>query len=246
VANRLVVSPDGSQFGFFAATGEVWLGDPATGALTTFPASEKRDLLSMALARDGRLLLCYLDRTLDVWDTATPALLDRRQIGHAPGAWPTATSRDGRLVAVCCAHILLLYDVDALAPRFEQTSDREEFYSVAVSPDNGMLAARLSDGSIALFDATTGERTALISVHQHWVDSLSFSPDGRTLASAGHGGVLRLWHLATREELFVVRRLDSNGYVDIDFSPDGRRLAAAAGDRDGHGHVFVWSAGSPP
>jgi hypothetical protein len=55
------------------------------------------------------------------------------------------------------------------------------------------------------------------------------------------GGSLRLWHVATREELFSVRRLDSGGHLHIDFSPDGRRLAAATGDRDAHGHVFVWS-----
>ncbi|HEX7448957.1 MAG TPA: protein kinase [Pirellulales bacterium] len=240
----LVVSPDGGRFAFFGAAREVWLGNAATGELGTFRASEKRDLQSMALARDGRLLLWYLDHTLDVWDTATQTLLDRRHIGHAPGSLPPATSGDGRLVAVGCNQVLLLYDVDALAPRFEQTCTGQAFFSVALSPDKRMLAAGMSDGSIALYDAATGTRTAMVTGHQHWVDSMVFSPDGRTLASADRGGVLRLWHLATREELAVVRRLDSNGFVDVDFSPDGRTLAASTTDRDGRGHVFVWSTTS--
>lgn len=53
--------------------------------------------------------------------------------------------------------------------------------------------------------------------------------------------VRHLWHVATHEELFTLRRLDSSGHLHFDFSRNGRRLAAVAGDRQSHGHRCLWS-----
>jgi len=92
-----------------------------------------------------------------------------------------------------------------------------------------------SPTDIILFDVETGAlRTRLIG-HSTGITPLTFSPDGRTLASAGLDGRIRLWDPAAGKE--KTGRTDDVGYVSsISFSSDGARLAFAGNDSS----VRIW------
>ncbi len=59
---------------------------------------------------------------------------------------------------------------------------------------------------------------------------VSFSPDGATLASAGCGGTIRLWDVATRSQLGEPLRGHEDLVGAVSFSPDGSILASAGRD----------------
>lgn len=60
--------------------------------------------------------------------------------------------------------------------------------ALAFSPDSATLATAGEDGSVKVWDATDGSLESTFR-HEGKVESLVFSPDGRTLFAEGHGSV---------------------------------------------------------
>lgn len=91
------------------------------------------------------------------------------------------------------------------------------------------LATATEDNRILLYDADTLESLGELAGHDQIISSLTFSPDGRILASGGEDSLVRLWDLATGEQLALLR-----GHTDrvfaVAFSPDGTRIASGSDD----------------
>jgi WD40 repeat protein len=72
------------------------------------------------------------------------------------------------------------------------------------------------------------ERNQLVG-HESYVNSVSFSRDGQTLASASYDNTIKLWQVETGEELRTLTGHE-NGVNSVSFSPDGQTLASASDD----------------
>ena len=55
------------------------------------------------------------------------------------------------------------------------------------------------DGNIRLWDTTTGKRIRTLEGHTEGINSVVFSPDGKTLASGSEDDTLRVWDVHTGE-----------------------------------------------
>ncbi|AUS99286.1 serine/threonine protein kinase [Nostoc sp. CENA543] len=65
--------------------------------------------------------------------------------------------------------------------------------------------------------------------------SVAFSPDGRTIASGSSDETIKIWNLATGQEISTL-----NGHSDsvkVAFSPDGRNIASGSSDKT----IKIWN-----
>ena len=70
---------------------------------------------------------------------------------------------------------------------------------MAFSPDGKTLATWCWD-NLFLWDVQTGERRkTLTGEPRNVVNSMAFSPDSKTFASAMNNGTIRLWNIQTGE-----------------------------------------------
>jgi WD40 repeat protein/serine/threonine protein kinase len=110
-------------------------------------------------------------------------------------------------------------------------------WGLAYSADGARLASASMDGTVKVWDATTGQVLHTLRGHNGEVMGVALSPDGKRLASVGFDQMMKVWDAITGQPLQSCRCHDALVW-DVSFSPDGRRLATASGD----GMVKVWDA----
>lgn len=111
-------------------------------------------------------------------------------------------------------------------------------YDIAFSPDGSLIASSSRDMTLKLVQTSTGQLVRSIQTAP-FQGSLSFSPDGRYIASGGSSKAY-IWEVATGE---LVRTIDehkimsSEPEIFIDFSPDGRFFITSGYDK-----LVLWNA----
>jgi WD40 repeat protein len=118
--------------------------------------------------------------------------------------------------------VVRLYDVATGAER-KLAGHRDFISGLAFSPDGLTLATGSMDGTIRLWNTTTGDSFARLPGHMQEATDVAFSPDGRTLASLGLNESMKLWHLPTLRQVVSENEPHAGNWLRI--SPDGGKMA---------------------
>jgi WD40 repeat protein/DNA-binding SARP family transcriptional activator len=234
----LKLSPDGKVLAVVAG-GFVDLVDARTHDYLRrlFPEPQPAVLPgTVAFSPDSRVLAADVIRTeprLDAvvmrWDTRTGARLGPRfQVDREPDAALVGYIAGGaRLVTSSSAQdATVIRDAATLQPvrRLRGGGAR-----TALSPDGRIVALGGANGSVRLLDLRTGVLRVATDRHDAAVTDLRFTPDSRTLLTAGGDGRLVAWNVAD------ARRIDTfaghaSAVSRVTIAPDGRTAFSAGQD----------------
>lgn len=185
---------------------------------------------SLSLTPDGtRLVTTDSFGAIRVWDLATETAELRPEVGFAAAFDPI-----GRGLAIADQAGRLTLDPGPGQVPLRMPLSGRGARPMRFSPDGRYLALWIHH-SISVFDQATGTAVVLKG-HQQSVETLAFSRDSRTIVTAGMDGVIRLWNLATGEELGILKGGARGNSVA--FSPDGSKLVAGGYD----GTLRIWTA----
>src|SRR5580692_11699169 len=85
--------------------------------------------------------------------------------------------------------LMAVSSLSAQEPKLRATlqGHTDEVVAVAFSPDSKTLASASYDGTLKLWDTTTGKEQATLGEYKGCLGCVAFSPDGQTLASGAIG-----------------------------------------------------------
>ncbi len=245
--------------------GEIILWDVKTRKAKATLKSPGSSVLSVSFSPDGKTLASaghHFDKStkkfwgeVNLWDIKTGQVITSLK-AHTSKVYSVIFSPDGTTLASASTGIALwdlTTDQDGVVRsaqvRATFNGHTRGVRCVRFSPDGNTLASagashdaqtRMTYGEVKLWDVKTGVEKYTLQGHKSMVSSVSFSPDGKTLASSsgpetsGSGanvedGVIKLWDLSTGQPLTSLRG-HSLMVSSVRFSPDGRTLASASFD----------------
>jgi WD40 repeat protein/DNA-binding winged helix-turn-helix (wHTH) protein len=232
----------------------VRLWDIPSGDPVAVLAGHSGSVNSVSFAPDGGFLVSGSDdETVRMWnasDGASAAMMrghrgrvtsvaissDSQRIASAGGFISRQRSRSGNVIETAGDYRVRVWDrhgtLLASAAGHSKTVSLVTFL-----PGTDRIVSAGDDGTVRIWEASTGAQVAIAEGHRGPVQSLSCSSDGRSIVSGGRDGSVRVWNAATGALSMLLEGEfdDLFGVKSVAFSPCGQRIAAA-----GFPAVWIW------
>ncbi len=255
----VVYSPDGKTIATRGSDNTIELWNARTGKhLKSLSGHEKPNTLyeghpdvtisSFAFSPDSKTIVSGGgDKTVRLWNTRTGGNIETLT-GHTEAVSAVAYSPDGgTIVSASRDKTVRIWDANTGENIKTLSGHKDIIDTVAYSPDDGnTIISGGWDGMLHRWNAQTGEPLKTFKLytdvlqfprgHGGAITHTTYSPDGKTIATAGADGTMQWWDANTGENQKTFTEYVS-GSRTITYSPDGKKIAVTAG-----GKVNLWNA----
>ena len=181
---------------------------------------------------DGkRVVTAGADRKVKIWDAGTGEM-QQELAGHTGTVTALDISADGKYLLTAGAdHLVKLWDLSPGGVKEIGHVDgiTSVVTAVAFHPDSKKFAVGCVDQMIYLCDLA-GKIETRWPAHAVAVSSLSYSPDGKSLASSGADGIVRVWPLATPGQKSAMIAGHNGPVSSVAFRKDSVHLLTCGAD----------------
>ena len=228
--------------GGYDGVARIWDITPG-GSREALTLSVDGDSPSMAYSADGSMLVGEDSSGIHLWDAGGGEELEAILWESRPwesGLTDFVADSDREVVSSTPPVVR-----DPASGEFHVTYPQvENISSIEYSPDGAILAAGGWDGHVALWDASSGRRIAILDPPTERLESVqdvAFAPDGSLLVSASWDGTAKIWDTATHEQIGTLLGHEDK-VVSVDISPDGSQIVTGSMD----GTARIWDLDSHP
>lgn len=219
-ARRIAFSPAGDRLASGGLLGDIRIwAIPGGENLAVFNGHDK-SVSGLAWLDDVHLVSADTGGTLRIWDTTAGEPLTEIHTEHITSI--ALLPSPARIVVGHATGKLRIYSWPDFA-LFAETGLQDEVLSVAVEPQQQLIAVATDDRRVQLFDARLAPLRELQTPPGKSF-GLRFAPDGRQLAGGGWFRVF-LWSLDSG----ALELRDSGHFgaiASLDYSPDGQQLVS--------------------
>jgi WD40 repeat protein len=120
--------------------------------------------------------------------------------------------------------------------KLSECSPRRGSVDLDITADGKVVACANDDGTIRIWDATTGKKINLFKGDTNWVNDVRFKSDSKTVAYGTVEGNVKLWNLHTHQPIKTLKGHLSEVNI-LSFSTDEKTIAAGNFD----GTITLWS-----
>ena len=231
-------SPDGKTVASGCGDTTIWLWNIKTGKKRKQLKGHTDWAWKVSWSPDGKTLASSSrDDTIRLWDMQTTRCRKTLEWASSDFESPDIVwTSDSQTLMSSSLNMIGIWDVKAgAAMQMVKTKTNDSIASMAVSPCGSLVA--LGTRSI-IFILNEGRLTNQLEGHLKRVKSVSFSFDGRLLASKGRDETVRIWRTDTWDTVAVLQE-DSLGLSEheIQFCPNSS-LLATIGDKDQE--ICIW------
>ena len=264
--NIMRFSPDGTRLAVGTDIG-VWLYDRTSGEGKPLQTNSLGQSNAIGFSSNGRFLASggSSNPVLQVWDLSSgeqltnislPSsrnlhLMNKKDVTHEKSVAALSFSKSiSSVLSLSYAGTFNYWDIGTGKELSKHRTDFDSEGVLALSQDGSKFACGYGNGKIWVGNATTGIRVAKLKGHSRIIKeflkstkyrrvrALTFSTDGKLLASGSEDKKVQIWDVNRYKKLATLK--GHKGWVSsLAFSEDGKYLASG----DTESNVHLWDVG---